>query len=69
MHRPRILGLGVERAQGFVHQQHLGVVGERPRDADALFHPARELRWVVIRKLAQAHPPEPLVGNSVALAR
>jgi hypothetical protein len=35
--------LGVERAEGLVEQQHLGPVGERARDCDALLLAAREL--------------------------
>src|SRR5262249_8259625 len=30
-------------AEGFVHQENLRIVGQRPRDGDALLHPAGEL--------------------------
>ena len=36
-------GLAVERPEGLVHQQDLGIVGERPGDGDALHHAAGEL--------------------------
>ena len=36
-------GLAVERAEGLVHQQDLGIVGERAGDRDALHHAAGEL--------------------------
>ncbi len=41
---PELLAdFGVERAEGLVEQQHLGPVGERARDRDALLLAAREL--------------------------
>ena len=36
-------GLRVERAEGLVHQQHLGLEHIGARDRDALLHAAREL--------------------------
>ena len=35
--------LRVERAERLVHQQHLGIDGERAGDADALLHAAGKL--------------------------
>ena len=32
----RVTGDRIDRAKGFVHQQQLGIGGERPGDADAL---------------------------------
>ena len=34
--------LGVERGERLVHQQDLGLDGERPGDGDALLHAARQ---------------------------
>ena len=36
-------GLRVERAEGLVHQQHLGIEHIGARDGDALLHAARKL--------------------------
>jgi hypothetical protein len=36
-------GEGVQRAEGLVEQQHLGLVDQRAADAGALLHAAREL--------------------------
>src|SRR3712207_6940393 len=36
-------GQRVQRAEGLVQQQHLGLHGERAGDADALLHAARDL--------------------------
>src|SRR5665647_345912 len=43
-------GQRVERAEGLVEQQHLGLDGEGARDADALFHAAGEFaRFLLLR--------------------
>ena len=46
--------LGVERAGGFVGQQHVGVVDQGARDGHALHLPARELVGQLVEMLAQA---------------
>src|SRR3989442_1488420 len=47
--------LGVERAEGLVHQQHLRLHHEHARDAHALLHSAGELRRVVGREAFEPH--------------
>ena len=39
----------VECTEGFVHQQDVGIAGQRPRQADALLHATRKLRDARIR--------------------
>jgi hypothetical protein len=46
---------GVERAEGLVEQQHLGLVHQRAADAGALLHAARELPRELVLVAAQAH--------------
>ena len=36
-------GQRIQRAKRLVHQQHLGVAGQCPGDADALLHAARQI--------------------------
>src|SRR5450830_53183 len=47
------LGLGVERSERFVHQNHRGILQQCTGDADALRHAARELSREVIFKTAE----------------
>ena len=56
-------GLVVQRTEGLVHEQDLGIVGQRTRDRRALLHAARQLLGVVILEPAQAH-----LGNEVVAA-
>ena len=53
----------VEGAEGLVHEQHLGVTGERPRDPDALALTARELSGIALAVLrrVESHQVEELV--------
>src|ERR1041384_130419 len=46
--------LRVQAPEGFVHEEQLGLHREHARDADALLHPAGELRRVVRREALQA---------------
>ena len=48
------LGLLIERGKGLVHQENLGVVGERARHADALLHAAGELMGIGLREVREA---------------
>src|SRR6185295_2309418 len=50
----RAPGLGVERAERLIHQQDLGIGGERPGDRDALLHAAREYVRIAILEPAKA---------------
>ena len=52
-------GLRVERAEGLVHQQDLGVADQDLREADALALAAGELMRIAIRESQQAYPPQP----------
>ena len=46
-----LAGLGVERPERLVHQQDLGIDGERAGDADALLHAAGQLmRAAILRR-------------------
>ena len=53
--------LGVERAEGLVEQQHLGLDGQRPGQGHALALAARELRGVAVAQVRQADQLEQLV--------
>ena len=55
--------LGVERRERLVHQQHGRVDGERPRDADALPHAARELVRVLALEAAQPGQLDEAAGD------
>jgi hypothetical protein len=45
----------VQRAEGFVHQQDVGVEGQRPRDRGALLHAARKLPGKLLLEAGQFH--------------
>ena len=59
--------LGVERAEGLVEQQHLGLNGQRPGQGHALALAARELRRVALAEVGQAHQLEQLVDAGLDL--
>ena len=59
--RIRVAGLVVERAERLVHQQDVGLGGERARELDALAHAARQLVRVVAGELGEPRDLEPLV--------
>src|SRR5690625_5938800 len=44
----------IQRRGGLIAQQHLGLGGQRPSDADPLLLPARELGGVVVDAVAEA---------------
>src|ERR1700736_3587334 len=48
-----VAGLGVEGGERLVHQQHLGIGGKRPREPDALFHPAGEFMGIMSLETAE----------------
>ena len=50
----------VERAEGLVHQQHVGLLRERARDRDALAHAAGELVGPALRERLEMHEPQQL---------
>ena len=62
---------GIEVAERLVHEQHVGLGRERPCDADALLHAARQLAGVLPALVAQLHHlqvvPTAFAGGLVAL--
>ena len=52
----------VERARGFIRQDHLAAVHQRPGDADPLLLPAGELGGSVAHPVAQSEPREQRLG-------
>ena len=51
----------VDRAERLVHEQHVGVLRQRPRERHALLHPARELVRTSPLEAAQVHALEQVV--------
>jgi hypothetical protein len=51
-------GLAGERAERFIHQQDLGVVGERSGECPPLTHAARELLGVGVLEAPEADLPD-----------
>ena len=69
-------GVGVERGERFVHQQHLRLVGEHARDLDALLHAAGQLGRMLVILAPQpdeveiaVRPLEPLGARQPAHAQ
>ena len=66
-------GQRVERAERLVHQQHLGLHGERAGDADALLHAAGDLVRALVLGLRHLHQLEivhhPVVALGLGLGR
>jgi hypothetical protein len=58
---------GVERAEGLVEQQHLGLVDQRAADAGALLHAARQLPRELVLVAAQAHALQQLARLALVL--
>src|SRR5262249_60153482 len=48
----------VERRERLVHQQHRGIVRERPRDGDPLLHPAGQMMRVRLDEFFELHQLE-----------
>ena len=61
------LGLGVERAEGLVEQQHVGLGGQRPGDGHPLAHAARELAGSASAKSARPMMPSSSCTRAGAL--
>ena len=60
-------GLGVQGAEGLIHQQHLGVDGIGPGDGHALLHAAGELLGIGLGEALQIHHLQILVGDLLGL--
>ncbi len=56
-------GLRVERAGGLVAEEHVGTLGDGPRDRNALLLPSGELSRVVIGPPGEPHEVERLIGR------
>ena len=54
---------GVERAERLVHEQHVGVLRQRPRERDALAHSAGELVRSLLPELREVDEVEQLVDT------
>ena len=63
LHRPQVAqdapklltGKGIERAKRLIEQQHFGFMHQRPADAGALLHAARQLPRKLVAIARQAH--------------
>ena len=56
----------VERREGLVHEQDLGVGAERAGEADALLHAAGQLRRVAVLVAGEADRLDPLAARARA---
>ena len=63
----QVASLGVERGEGFVHQQNIGLGGKRAGDGHALPHAAGELVSVAVLEFAEMHQAQVVVGLFLAL--
>ena len=61
-------GLRVDRGERLVHEQQLGLVGQRAGDGDALLHAAGELPRVAVADVGQPDRRERLLDPRLALA-
>src|SRR2546426_9721166 len=59
--------LRVQRPEGLVHQEHRGVVGQRPRDGHPLLHAAGKLARVLALVLGEADEREVRARGGAAL--
>ena len=53
---------GIQRAKGFIHQQHARIIRERARNLNALLHAAGKLRRVLRPLPSQADHAEEMLG-------
>ena len=58
-----LAGHRVERAERFVHQCHLRVVGQHTADGDALLHAAGQLVRVAVGEAIQPHHRNEAIGG------
>ncbi len=59
---------GVERAEGFVQQQHAGFHDQCLSDRQPLLHATGQLRWVLVQRVAQTDFSQQLRGLLACLA-
>ena len=67
LHEPP--GLGVERREGLVHEEHGGIHGESPSDADPLAHAPRELMRVLRLEAGETGERDVLARAADAVGR
>src|SRR5205823_4174184 len=60
---------GIERAEGFVKEEHVRLVSQRPRNRHALLLAAGDLRREFVALIGHADEREHLINDIVALAR
>ena len=65
----QLAGLHVERAEGLVHQQDLGLVDQRLGHRDALAHAAGELVRVAVLEAGQPDPVDPVAAPCASASR
>ena len=61
-----VAGHGVEGAERLVHEQDVGVLGERPGQGDALAHAARQLVRALVGEAVEVHQLEQLGARAGA---
>src|SRR5438309_4328007 len=62
-------GLRVQGAEGFIHEQHLGIAGQRASDRGPLLHASGKHLRVRIRKAVELHQVDQLVRRSATVRR
>ena len=62
-----VAGHGVERAEGLVHEQHVGVLGQRPGQGHPLAHATGQLVGLLVDEPLEAHQLEQLEDPGLAL--
>jgi hypothetical protein len=63
----QVPGDGVEGAEGLVHEQHVGVLAQRPGQGDALAHAAGQLVGPLLGEAVQVDGAQQLEGAGPAL--
>ncbi len=61
--------LGIEGPERFVHQDHRGIVDQRPDQGGAFAHATGQFVWIVALESLEPHRPHELRGTLVRLRR
>src|SRR5437867_608310 len=61
-----LAGQRIDSAERLIHQQHPGIVRERPRDGDALLHATRQLVRIPVLEAAEPGLPDVLLDERLA---
>src|SRR5262249_45644294 len=59
--------LRIEGAEGLVHEEYRGLIGEHTRDGHALLHATRELAWIFLLVLGEPDQGEIAAGHRASL--